>query len=323
MSLSRTVLVTGASGFVGRALCASLAASGDEIRSAVRVAAQMSTVGGKIFEVGEIGPNTDWTRPLAGAEVVVHCAARVHMMHDRAADPLAEYRRVNVDGTLNLARRAAAAGLRRFVFMSSIKVNGESTAAGRPYTADTAPAPTDAYGICKNEAEQGLRRLAAEAGMEVVIIRPVLVYGPGVKANFLSMMRWLDKGIPLPLGAIRNRRSLVALDNLIDLIATCLRHPAAANQTFLASDGEDLSTTDLLRRLGGELGKPPRLLAVPAALIIAGATLVGKRDIAQRLCGSLQVDSSKLRDVLGWVPPISVDEGLRRAAQAFLDGKAA
>jgi UDP-glucose 4-epimerase len=243
------------------------------------------------------------------------------MMHDRAADPLAEYRRVNVDGTMNLARRAIAAGVRRFVFMSSIKVNGEGTAYPEFYSADSIPAPKDPYGICKYEAEQGLRDLASKSGMEVVIIRPVLVYGPGVRANFLSMMRWLDMGIPLPLGSIHNKRSLVALDNLIDLILASLRHPAAANQTFLVSDGEDLSTTNLLRRLGLALGKPAHLLAVPPGMVVAAATLIGKRDMATRLCGSLQVDISKLRNVLGWTPPVSVDEGLRKVAQAYLERK--
>jgi nucleoside-diphosphate-sugar epimerase len=317
----RKVLVTGASGFVGRALCATLEARGDEVLAVVRIARPMEILGGNVFEIGEIGPNTDWTIPLAGMEAVVHCAARVHVMHDRAADPMAEYRRVNVDGTLNLARRAAMAGVARFIFISSVKVNGEGTAPGQPYSVDSTPAPTDAYGICKHEAEQGLRRLSREVGMEVVIVRPVLVYGPGVKANFRAMMQWLDTGIPLPFGAIRNKRSLVALDNLIDVIATCLRHPAAANQTFLVSDGEDLSTTDLLHRLGVALGKPPRLIAVAPALMTAVAALLGKRDIAVRLFGSLQVENSKLRDVLGWSSLISVDEGLRRAAQAYLDGK--
>jgi len=235
-------------------------------------------------------------------------------MEDTAANPLDEFRRVNVQGTLNLARQAAAAGVRRFVFVSSIKVNGEMTQLGRPFTADDAPAPLDAYGVSKMEAEQGLREIALQTGMEMVIIRPPLVYGPGVKANFAAMMRWLRYGVPLPLGVIHNQRSLVSLENLVDLLVTCITHPAAANQTFLVSDGEDVSTTELLRRMGQAMGKPARLLPVPGSWLKLAAGLVGKGDVAQRLCGSLQVDISKTRELLGWVPPVSLDEGLRRAA---------
>jgi nucleoside-diphosphate-sugar epimerase len=240
-------------------------------------------------------------------------------MHDESSDPLAEFRKVNVEGTLNLARQAAEAGVRRFIFISSIKVNGEGTPLGSPYRADAQPQPADSYGISKMEAEQGLRALAAETGMEVVIIRPTLVYGPGVKANFLSMMRWLHKGVPLPFGAIHNQRSLVALDNLVDLIVTCIDHPAAANQTFLVSDGEDLSTTELLRRMATALGKPARLLPVPSWLLEAGASILGKKALSQRLCGSLQVDISKTRELLGWTPPLSVDAALRKTAAHFLE----
>jgi nucleoside-diphosphate-sugar epimerase len=245
----------------------------------------------------------------------MHIAARVHVMNERAGDPLAEFRRVNVDGTLNLARQAASAGANRFVFVSSIKVNGESTTETQPFTAADTPAPQDPYGISKMEAEQGLRQIAAETGMEVVIVRPPLVYGPGVKANFASMMRAVQRGLPLPLGSVtHNRRSFVALDNLVDLLITCIDHPAAANQTFLVSDGEDLSTTDLLRRLGQALNKPARLFPVPPSLLQLGANLLGKGDMAQRLLGNLQVDISHTRNTLNWTPPISVDEGLRRAA---------
>jgi nucleoside-diphosphate-sugar epimerase len=238
----------------------------------------------------------------------------VHVMADTAADPLEEFRRVNVQGTLNLAQQAAAAGANRFVFVSSIKVNGESTKLGAPFKADDVPAPKDAYGVSKMEAEQGLRELAERTGLEVVIIRPPLVYGPGVKANFAAMMRWLKRGVPLPMGAIHNQRSLVALDNLVDLLVACLAHPAAANQTFLVSDGEDVSTTELLRRMGQALGCPARLVPVPASWLKLTAAGVGKSDVAQRLCGSLQVDIEKTRRLMGWAPPISLDEGLRRAA---------
>jgi len=275
-------------------------------------------IGVEMATVGGIDGLSNWTDALCGAKVVVHLAARVHIMRDEAADPLTEFRRVNVEGTLNLARQAADAGVRRFIYLSSIKVNGEQTLCEQSFTVQDVPAPLDPYSISKHEAEESLRKLAQQTGMEVVIIRPPLVYGPGVKANFLAMMRWLHKGVPLPLGAIHNRRSLVALDNLVDLIITCLDHPAAANQTFLISDGEDLSTTELLRRMGLALGRPARLIPVPVSLLTSGAALLGRRDMAQRLCGSLQVDISKARALLGWKPPISVDEGLRRTAQGFL-----
>jgi nucleoside-diphosphate-sugar epimerase len=233
-------------------------------------------------------------------------------------DPLIEFRRVNVEGTLHLARQAAAAGVRRFVFISSVKVNGEETAVGCPYRADDIPAPADPYGISKLEAEQGLFKLASEAGMEAVVIHPVLIYAPGVKANFLSMMRWLDKGTPLPLGGMKgNRRSLRALDNLTDLIVTCLRHPAAAGEVFLASDGEDLSSTVLLQRTAGALGKPARLVPVPAALLRLAATALGKKNVAQRLCGSLQVDIAKNRELLGWTPPVNTNTALKKTAEAY------
>jgi len=245
-------------------------------------------------------------------------------MNEDAGDPLAEFRRVNVDGTLRLARQAAEAGVRRFVFVSSIKVNGEHSQPGHPFTADEIPAPGDPYGVSKCEAEAGLRALSQETGMEVVIIRPPLVYGPGVKANFLAMMRWLQRGVPLPLGGVTaNRRSLVFLDNLVDLIVTCIDHPAAANQTFLVSDDEDLSTAALLRRMAAALGRPARLVPVPAGLIVFGAKLIGRPGIAQRLCGSLQVDIGKTKAFLGWAPPISVDEGLRRTAEHWLESQQA
>lgn len=312
------VLLTGSSGFVGQALLARLAA-----RPALDLVAvsrrPVSGLPARVAhaQVADIVADTAWQPVLQGVQVVIHAAARVHVMNDKVADPLAEFRKVNVDGTLNLARQAVIAGAKRFIFISSIKVNGESTAPGKPYSAESQPAPVDPYGVSKLEAELALRALAAETGLEVVIIRPPLVYGPGVKANFRSMMHWLSKGIPLPLGAIHNRRSLVALDNLVDLIATCIEHPAAANQTFLVSDGEDLSTSQLLRRMGGALGRPARLLPIPAWLLETGARLVGKRALAQRLCGSLQVDIGKTRELLNWSPPLGVDEALRRAAESF------
>jgi UDP-glucose 4-epimerase len=314
------VLLTGATGFVGRAVLDRLVNSDDvEPVAAIRAHAlpdfyrNVKTVG-----ISGLQADTDWSEALDQVETVIHSAARVHVMNDTESDPLEAFRKVNVEGTLKLAREAANSGVRRFVFISSIKVNGEGTSINAPYTADAAPAPIDPYGVSKMEAERGLRDIAARSGMEVVIIRPTLVYGPGVKANFLNMMRWLDKGIPLPFGAIHNRRSLVALDNLVDLIVTCTRHPAAANQTFLVSDGEDLSTTQLLRRMAKALGKPARLLPVPSVLLEKSALVLGKRALSQRLCGSLQVDISKTRELLGWTPPVDVDKALLLTANYFL-----
>jgi nucleoside-diphosphate-sugar epimerase len=239
-------------------------------------------------------------------------------MKEEALDPLVEFRSVNVEGTLRLARQAAEAGVRRFIFISSIGVNGGDTFA-HPFAAEDNVAPHTPYAISKHEAEVGLRALADNTKMEIVIIRPPLVYGPNAPGNFLSLMNWLMSGIPLPLGAvIENRRSFVFIDNLVDLIVTCLDHPAAANQTFLVSDGESLSTAALLRRMGEALGRPARLIQVPVPLLQMGAALLGKRDMAQRLCGSLEVDIGKTRELLGWTPPISVDEGLRRTAAHWL-----
>ena len=298
------LLLTGGTGLLGSAVLDRLKSEKKAVRAS-RLRLGSSSI-------------THWRDELRGCDAVLHLAARVHIMRDRSSSRLDDFREVNTEGTLGLARLAAQAGVKRFVFVSSIKVNGEHTEPGLAFHHDDAPAPLDPYGISKAEAEDGLRQIASETGMEVVIIRPPLVYGPGVRANFRTMMRWLHRGIPLPLACVTdNRRSLVALDNLVDLLITCLDHPAAANQTFLVSDGEDLSTADLLRRLGRAMGHPARLLPVPTGLLWAGARLLGKGDMAQRLLGSLQVDIEHTRRTLGWAPPVSVDEGLRRTAQGF------
>jgi UDP-glucose 4-epimerase len=309
------VLVTGANGFVGKRVMAVLQQNARLIVAGSVRRIQPDTNGN--LPIGDLNGETDWSKALNGSECVIHAAARVHVLKDNATDPLAEFLATNLHGTLNLGRQAANAGVRRFVFISSVKVHGETTLLGKPFSAQDVPAPLDPYSVSKTQAECGLRQLAAETKMDVVIIRPPLVYGPGVKGNFQTMMRWLSLGVPLPLGSIDNLRSLVALDNLVDLIATCIHHPAAANQTFLVSDGEDLSTTQLLKRMGQAMGKPARLIPVSPALLKAAAAMLGKPELAQRLCGSLQVDIAKTRQLLGWRPPVSVDEGLRRAASGF------
>ena len=307
---SDRILITGVSGFVGGRLADCI------IDSCVYGVTGVSrTALSKSYPVFEIPSFFDLPAVDAlfdGVSVVVHAAARVHVMSDTESDPLQAFREVNVEGALNFARQAAAAGVKRFIFISSIKVNGEQTRLGQPFFSHDGPLPEDFYGISKHEAEQGLRELAAETGMEVVIIRPPLVYGPDVKGNFANMIKLVGKGLPLPLGAVHNKRSLVALDNLVDLIIVCIDHLAAANQVFLAGDGQDLSTTELLQGVAKAMGKPSRLVPVPAELLMFGATVLGKKAMAQRLLGSLQVDISKARNLLGWQPPLSVEEGLKR-----------
>lgn len=271
------------------------------------------------FTVGELSRETAWGAALAGVHVVIHTAARVHVMNETADNSLDEFRRVNVQGTLNLARQAAAAGVRRFIFISSIKVNGELSRPGQALTADDVPAPQDPYGVSKHEAEQGLFELATATGVHVVVIRPVLLYGPGVKANFHSMMRWVQRRLPLPLGAIDNWRSLVAMDNLLDLIVTCIDHQRDANQIFLVSDCDDVSLTQLLRALGWALVRPAWLIPLPATMLRLAALMVGRRDLAQRLLGSLQVDITKNRQLLGWTLPVTLSQGLEKASRSLLD----
>jgi len=303
------ICLTGSSGFVGSRLLYELKqVTTFQVAGLCRRLPHGRDCSG-LHAMGDL-QEADLSTPLSGVDVLIHAAARAHIMKDEVADPLAEYRRVNVEGTLNLARQAAAAGVKRFVFISSIGVNGNISI--RPFRVDDHTNPAEPYAQSKWEAEQGLMKLAAETSMEVVIIRPPLVYGPGAPGNFGSLVRWVEKGIPLPLGAIHNKRSLVGIDNLVDLIIRCIDHPAAANQVFLAGDGEDLSTTELLRGVGKAMGKPARLIPVPAGLLQFGATLLGRKTMAQRLLGSLQVDISKTCELLDWKPPYTVEEGLRR-----------
>jgi nucleoside-diphosphate-sugar epimerase len=310
-----SVLVTGATGFVGQALVAKLCELGvTKIVCASRTSQISESKNVSFFHCEEAIDKQDWHGSLEDVGAIFHLAARVHVTHDLDPDPALAFKRVNVSGSLNLARQAAAAGVKRFVFVSSIKVNGEATQLGHPFTADDTPAPLDAYGMSKMEAEQGLREIALQTGMEMVIIRPPLVYGPGVKANFAAMMSLLKRGLPLPLGAIHNKRSLVSLDNLVNLLVTCITHPAAANQTFLVSDGEDVSTTELLYRTSQALGRPARLLPLSASWVKLAAALVGKSDVADRLCQSLQVDIEKTQRLLGWTAPLTLDQGLKKTA---------
>ena len=307
------VAVTGANGFVGKALVSCIAGTGYDVVSFVRGTEVPLVVSTKTKSIGNLSVTTAWLQYLQGVYAVVHLAARVHVTNEKVQNPLDAFREINVDATLHLAKKAALAGVRRFVFISSIGVNGAETF-DTPFNVTDVAKPHSAYAVSKYEAELGLQALAADTGMEVVIIRPPLVYGPNAPGNFGSLMRWLRRGVPLPLGAIHNQRSLVALDNLVDLIVTCITHPAAANQTFLVSDGEDVSTTELLSRMGKAMGCPARLVPVPASLLKLAAAIVGKGDVAQRLCGSLQVDIEKTCRLLDWHPPVTLDEGLQRAA---------
>ena len=303
------VLVTGANGFVGKALCAELFQQRFVFRTAVRSLNSHASV--EQVLISTIDADTDWVYALKNIDVVTHLAARVHVMNDDMLNALTEFRKINVDGTLNLAAQAANAGVKRFIFISSIGVNGNTTAIGRPLSANDKPQPNNPYAISKLEAEQGLIKLSADTGMELVIIRPPLVYGLGAPGNFKQLLKVLKKKIPLPLGAINNKRSFVYVGNLVSLIIRCTEHPNAANQVFLVSDGHDLSTTELLRTCATALDTKARLFSVPQKLIEAIAAILGKRDVAQRLYGNLQVDISKARDLLDWEPPISVVDGLK------------
>ncbi|RQO36113.1 UDP-glucose 4-epimerase [Herminiimonas sp. KBW02] len=306
------ILVTGANGFVGRSLCEALRARGTSFIPVVRKKNHNSEIA-----IGDLRVDTDWGIALRGCDAVIHLAARVHVMNDTTSDPLAAFRAVNVDATLNLARQAVAAGVKRFVFVSSVKVNGEETGE-HPFTAFDEAAPTDPYGQSKLEAEIALQELAQVTGLELVIVRPPLVYGPGVRANFLRLMQLVRIGLPLPLGAIKNRRSMVAVDNLVDLLILCAGHPAAAGQTFMVSDDHDVSVSELLRMLAKAMRKRSMLLPLPARVLSGAAAVLGKSAVANRLLGSLQVDIKHTKTTLQWHPPVSMDLALEKTVAAYL-----
>lgn len=310
----KTCLITGASGFVGRHLASALQQAQDpwQLRLVGRNTDRLTAnAGATRHAISAIDGNTDWSGLLQGVDVVVHAAARVHMLHDTATDALAQYRRTNTEGTLRLAQQAAAAGVKRLVFLSTIGIHGAGQ--DRPYQETDTPAPHSAYAQSKLDAEHGLLALAAHSGMEVVVIRPPLVYGPHAPGNFARLAAIVRRGVPLPLGSVRNLRSLVAIDNLVDFIQCCMTHPAAAHQTFLVSDGQDLSTPDLIRRMGVALQQPARLLPVPLALLRWGAACVGRQAMLHQLTSTLQADIHKARTLLGWIPPLAVDAGLAKA----------
>lgn len=309
-------LITGANGFVGKPLCAELLRQGHSICAAVR-SANSPVENAEVRAIGSIDGETDWTDALLGVDIVIHLAARVHVMKDTAVDPLAEFLKVNLYGTSNLAQQAARAGVKRFVYVSSIKVNGEETQGRRSYTEQDIPAPQDPYGISKWQAEQALRRIAQETGLEIVIVRPPLVYGPGVKGNFISLLAAIDRGIPLPLAGANNVRSLVYVGNLVDALIACATRPAAAGQTYLVSDGEDVSTAMLVEKIAKALGRNSRAFYFPPGLLRAVATLLGRAEQIDRLFGSLRVSDQKIRSELAWVPPYSMEQGLRATAEWY------
>ncbi len=309
-----SVLVTGANGFVGRVVCEQLFARGHAVRGAAR--SQHEIPGGSFVQIATIDENTDWSEALKGeVDVVIHLAARVHVMHDKSTNPLAEFRKVNTAGTERLARAAAKSGVRRFVYVSSIKVNGEATVGSERFTEQDVPKPQDPYAVSKWEAEQVLHRIAKETGIEVVVVRPPLVYGQGVKGNFAQMLKVLSKGIPLPLSAVSNSRSLVYVENLADALIVCAIHPAATGQTYLVSDGEDISTPDLLRSLANAMGVQTRLFYFPPSWLLFLAKMLGKAAPLERLTGSLKINSDKIRNQLGWFQPFTLPAGLKKTVR--------
>ncbi|WP_240478289.1 NAD-dependent epimerase/dehydratase family protein [Photobacterium aquae] len=305
--MAKKILVTGSNGFVGRRLAVALQAQGHHVTGTVRSRPSNNQL------LCDFSGENDYSQIVEGQDWIVHCAARVHQMQDTASDPVAAFAKVNTDATLSLAQAAANAGVKRFVFVSTAKVCGESSQIGCPLREDIAnETPDDPYAISKKAAEIGLRKLAEQTGMEVVVIRPPLVYGPGVKANFAALMNWVGKGLPLPLGAVDNSRSFIFIDNLIDVICLSLTHHAAANRTFLVSDDDDVSTTDLLKQLAVAMGKPSRLIPVPPSWLLGATRLLGRPQIGERLCGSLQLDIRQVKEALNWTPPFTMQQGLEQ-----------
>ncbi len=312
------ILITGATGFVGSRLLLKLKDKGHFCRAAVRRASSSVDVQTDSVIVGEIDAQTDWSQAVKDIDVVVHLAARVHIMNDQVENPLLEFRKINLEGTRSLAEAAIKAGAKRFVYISSIKVNGEATYA-LPFTSQDSPSPSDPYAIAKWEAERALQELSQESGLEVVIIRPTLVYGPGVKANFLNLVKLVRKRIPLPLAGIKNKRNLVALDNLVDLIVTCCEHPDAGGHVFLAADDEAVSTAELVTNIAKSFGQRSPVFFFPPMLMAWACRLLGKQAIWNRLAGSLQVDNSEAKKIMGWQPVTSMDEELKRIAISLND----
>jgi UDP-N-acetyl-alpha-D-quinovosamine dehydrogenase len=315
-SITGRFLVTGANGFVGRQLTAKIARRGGQFRAALRASSPHFSDNDSVI-LCRIDGRTDWAEALRDIDVVIHLAARVHVMHENSANPLEDFRRSNVNGTEHLARSAAACGVKRMVYVSTIKVNGESTRGNQEFTEADAPSPQDPYGISKWEAEQILWRIASQTGLEIVVVRPPLVYGPGVKGNFMQMLSVVARGYPLPFASVANLRSLIYVENLADALIACATQPAAAGQTYLVSDGEDVSTPDLLRRLAAEMEVPSRLFACPVSMLNLAGRLTGKTRQFDRLLGSLRVDSGKIRSDLNWVPPYSLQQGLRATAEWY------
>lgn len=312
------ILITGVSGFVGQALAIESIRRGFHVKGATRYSGQIQS-GVELHKIDAINGETDWMSALKDVSVVIHLAARVHVMRDAAIDPLIKFREVNTAGTERLARAAAASGVRRLIYVSTIKVNGELTACSTTFSEADAPSPKDAYGVSKCEAEEILHQVAKETGLEVVVIRPPLIYGPGVKGNFRQMLKFLASGIPLPLASVHNLRSLIYLDNFVDALIVCATHPLAAGETYLISDGEDISTPDLLCQLSASMGNSARLVPCPIALVKLAGRLAGKEEQIERLLGSLQIDSSKIRQQLNWTPPFSLQQGLNVTAVWYRD----
>ena len=303
-------LVTGANGFVGKLLCVELLKRGQTVRAALRSPHQVPG-GVESVTIGTIDGNTDWTETLRGVDVVIHLAARVHVMKDTAADPLAEFLKVNLHGTENLAEQAVKAGVKRLIYVSSIKVNGEQTQGQHSYTEQDIPTPQDPYGISKWEAEQSLQRIMQRTGLEVVIVRPPLVYGQGVKGNFINLLAAINKGIPLPLAAANNKRSLIYVGNLVDVLITCATHPSAAGQTYLVRDGEDISTAALVEKIVVALGCKSRSFYFPPNMLRLVAAVLGRSNQVARLLGSLRVSDTKIRSELGWTSSYTLEQGLQ------------